>query len=73
MVRKGIDQDRIEVFTYPRKLGVAKDIINFAQERHYDAIVIGRRGLSKIQEMIMGSVSRYVINRAMNRALWVVS
>ena len=43
MVEMSIDSDRIDVFTYPRKSGVAKDIINFAQEGHYDAIVIGRR------------------------------
>ena len=72
MVEKGIDQDRIDVFTYPRKLGVAKDIINYAQERRYDAIVIGRRGLSKIQEMIMGSVTAELLEHSRTIPLWVV-
>jgi nucleotide-binding universal stress UspA family protein len=72
MVKMGIDENRIEVFTYPRKLGVAKDIINFAQERQYDAIVIGRRGLSKIQEMIMGSVTAELLEHSRTIPVWVV-
>jgi len=72
MVKMGIDENRIEVFTYPRKFGVAKDIINFAQERQYDAIVIGRRGLSKIQEMIMGSVTAELLEHSRTIPVWVV-
>ena len=72
MVQMGIDQDRIEAFTYPRRLGVAKDIINFAEERHYDAIVIGRRGLSKMQELIMGSVTAELIEHSRMIPVWVV-
>ena len=33
--------------------------------------IIGRSGMNR--SFFMGSVSRYVINRTMNRALWVVS
>jgi nucleotide-binding universal stress UspA family protein len=72
MVQMGIDQERIEIFTYPRRLGVAKDIIDFAQERHYDAIVIGRRGLSKMQELIMGSVTSELIEHSRMIPVWVV-
>jgi nucleotide-binding universal stress UspA family protein len=57
MVRMGIDPDRIETVNKKRKLGVAKDILDYAQERQYDSIVVGRRGLSKLGELVSGSVS----------------
>jgi nucleotide-binding universal stress UspA family protein len=69
MVRMGIDSQRIETVTRTKKLGLGKDIIDFGQNRNFDAIVIGRRGLSRLQEMYMGSVSRHIINRISNRAL----
>ena len=65
--------DRIETITTPSIHGIVKDMLGFAQTKGYDAIVVGRRGLSKIQEKLMGSVSRYIISNTANRALWVVS
>ena len=73
MVQMGIVSDRIETVTRTKKLGLGKDIIDFGQSRNFDCIVIGRRGLSRIQEMYMGRVSRCIINRISNRALWIVT
>ena len=35
MVRKGISEDRLEIITHPKKRGVAKDILDFAQGGSY--------------------------------------
>jgi nucleotide-binding universal stress UspA family protein len=72
MVQMGIDADCIERVTLPRKLGLAKDIINFAQERRYDAIVVGRRGLSHLQEKIMGSVTAELVEHSKVIPVWVI-
>ena len=57
MVRMGIDENRIEIVTRPRSLGLAKDIIDFGQVGRYDAIVVGSRRMSRLQRVFMGSVS----------------
>ena len=42
----------------------ASSVIGFARRRNIDTIVIGSRGLGKIKEILMGSVSRKIANNA---------
>ena len=51
----------------------AEAIIQEAREQDYGTIVIGRRGLSKVQEFFMGRVSSKIIHTIRNRAVWVVT
>jgi nucleotide-binding universal stress UspA family protein len=48
-------------------------IADEAEQGGYDTIVVGRRGLSKVQEFFMGRVSSKVIQIAKNKTVWVVS
>lgn len=48
-------------------------IVKEAREGDYGTIVMGRRGLSKVQEFFMGRVSNKIINTIRNRAVWVVT
>ncbi len=72
MVRHGINQERIEIATRQRKLGLAKDIIEYSQKNRYDAIVIGRRGLTRLQEMVMESASANIIEHSQVTPVWLV-
>ena len=38
-------------------------IIEYANDRHIDILVMGKRGLNPMQEMVLGSVSRSVLNK----------
>jgi nucleotide-binding universal stress UspA family protein len=51
---------------------VARDILFEANRGIYDAIVIGRRGLSKVAELFLGSVSNKVIQGAKELPVWVI-
>ena len=73
MIGMGIAEERIDEATQPKLIGLVKDILERSQKGLYDAIVVGRRGLSRVQKVFMGSVSRYVLDRTRNRALWLVS
>lgn len=72
MTELGIDSKRIELKTQPKKIGTAKDIIESAQEKRYDAIVVGRRGLSRMQEVLMGSLTTKLLEHSRIIPVWVV-
>jgi nucleotide-binding universal stress UspA family protein len=51
----------------------AEAIVKEAREGDYGTIVLGRRGLSRVQEFLLGRVSNKVINIIRRRAVWIVT
>jgi nucleotide-binding universal stress UspA family protein len=51
----------------------AEAIVKEAREGDYRTIVLGRRGLSKVQEFLLGRVSNKIINIIRRRAVWIVT
>ncbi len=41
-----------------------EEICNVAKAGNYDLIVIGRRGVSRLEEVVLGSVSSYVVHHS---------
>ena len=41
-----------------------EEICNLAKEGEYDLIVMGRRGVSRLEEVVLGSVSSYVVHHS---------
>ncbi len=72
MTDLGVPGDRIEVKTRAKKLGLARDILEEAEEGRYDAIAVGRRGIGKMQEMFMGSVTKNLVEHSRVIPIWVV-
>jgi nucleotide-binding universal stress UspA family protein len=72
MAALGVNPGHVQVVTQPRKLGSAKDIIEYAQQGHYDAIVVGRRGLSRIQETFAGSITTNLLEHSRIIPVWVI-
>ncbi len=54
------------------KASRAGGIIQAAREGGYGTIVMGRRGLSRVQEFIMGRVSRKVLHMGKEMAVWII-
>jgi nucleotide-binding universal stress UspA family protein len=72
MIRLGVADQHIDSITLPRTLGLAKDILKYSAGDTYDAIIIGRRGLSGLQEVIMGSVSANVVEHSKSTPVWLI-
>ena len=72
MAGLGIPEERIELKTQVRRLGVAQDIIEYAQEKLFDAVLIGRRRLAAIQKVFTLSISSSVIERSQVIPVWLV-
>nr|WP_300155376.1 universal stress protein [Solidesulfovibrio sp.] len=52
---------------------IALEILRLAEEGGYGTVVVGRRGVSKQEEFLFGSVSTKIIQAAKGLAVWVVA
>ena len=71
LLKAGFEEKNIILKLEEQKKGIARDIINEANSG-YDAIVMGRRGLSSFTGFILGSVSQKVLHSAKNISVVVV-
>jgi nucleotide-binding universal stress UspA family protein len=72
LLQAGFQEKNITTKMDSKKRGVARDILAEAQSG-YDAIVMGRRGLSGIAEFFIGSVSQKVLHNAKDLSVILVS
>ena len=56
LLNAGFSTERVEVVIHERETGIARDIIQEARNG-YGAVVAGKRGLSKIAGIVLGSVA----------------
>jgi nucleotide-binding universal stress UspA family protein len=72
LIRAGVAETAVELVTQPHRQGAAKDILDYAQNGLFDAILVGRRGLSAVQQLFMGSVSAHLIENSPVTPVWLV-
>jgi len=72
MITMGVPGERIETVAQQRMIGLSKDILEYAHRGIFDAIVVGRRGLSRIQKTFMGSTSAGILENADVIPVWMV-
>ena len=63
--------DRIELKSAPAKLGTVKDIAAEAEQGLYDAVVLGRRGLSWFDEIFQDSITHRLLWESISFPLWI--
>jgi len=73
LIAAGFSSNQINTKVVVSARSRAKAIVKEARDGDYGTIVVGRRGLSKVQEFLMGRVSNKIINTIRNRAVWVVT
>lgn len=61
LAKAGFDEGRITIKVGLKDRTVARDIIDEAH-KGYDTVIIGRRGVSGLEEFFLGSVSHKVVN-----------
>ena len=71
-LKEGFKNENITVKPHSKKKGIARDIIDEAGSG-YDILVLGRRGLSAIQEFMLGSVSQKVLHMAKDISILMVN
>ncbi|WP_045223002.1 universal stress protein [Desulfonatronum thioautotrophicum] len=51
---------------------VARHVLQFHQEGGFGTVVVGRRGVSKAEEFLFGSVTTKIVHSAKDCTIWVV-
>jgi nucleotide-binding universal stress UspA family protein len=69
---EGIPENRIQVVTEPMQKGVAKDILERAEQHGYDAIVLGRQALTPGRDFFTGTTAAKIVEHAENIPVWTV-
>jgi len=69
----GFRRNQITTRTAAGVLSRAGALVHYGLKGGYGTIVVGRRGLSEVEEFSMGRVSNKVIHMAKELAVWVVS
>ncbi|MDY7034628.1 MAG: universal stress protein [Thermodesulfobacteriota bacterium] len=73
MIKKGVDEKSIDLITQPRIMGAAKDILHYAKRQHMDAVLLGRRGISRLEEAFIGSIANTVLEHASVIPIWSIN
>ena len=73
MINAGFTSSRVTTKIISGKRSRAKALVEEAKDGGYGTIVMGRRGLSAVQEFFMGRVTTKVLHMADNMAVWIVS
>lgn len=72
MVKDGIEEDKIHTVSRKETRGTAKAILDHGKKSHYDAIVVGRRGVSRLAESFMGSITNSVLEYTSGTPVWAI-
>ncbi len=72
LTKAGLPQGALTNKFKPKYFDVADDILDEAQTGAYDTIIMGRRGLGKAKALLLGSVTRKVVDGAKGCAVTIV-
>ena len=72
LVKAGVQPDQIKSKFGVKKAEIADGILEEAELGNYDTLILGRRGVSRVREVLSGSVSTKVVREARGCAVVVV-
>ena len=72
LIAAGAEPQRLKLKYESGKASRADAIVQEADCGGYDTIVLGRKGVSKVEEFLIGRVSAKVLHKAREQAVWVV-
>lgn len=68
----GFPSDAVSVKIQTRKIGIARDILHEVDTGKYKMVVVGRTGISKFKDLVLGSVANKLIGNLIDIPLVVV-
>jgi len=72
LARAGIEPRQVTTTVRLSRISIADDLLQEARNGLYDALLLGRRGLGKLEGILLGSVSASILDRCHDVPLWLV-
>ena len=72
LVKAGIPEEAITIEVREKRAGIGNDILNEIAGSGYGTVVVGRRGISRAQQLFFGSVSNKIVQNTNDCTVWVV-
>lgn len=72
LLRNGFTEEQVEFTVESYTSSIATSIHHHANQGIYDGLLIGRRGVGRVGEMFMGSVSADLITKCHEVPLWII-
>jgi nucleotide-binding universal stress UspA family protein len=73
LLEHGMRPEQVKVSLIKGASSRSGTIVSEAKSHRHGTIVVGRRGLSKVQEFFMGSVSSKVVQMAREMTVWIIN
>ena len=70
-VEQGVPEEAVSIKSQERQVGIARDIVREAQ-KDYDSVVVGRWGVSKLKDLVWGSIANKLVGHLTHIPLCVV-
>ncbi|MGB6929387.1 MAG: universal stress protein [Syntrophobacteria bacterium] len=70
-VKQGVPEEAVSIKSQERQVGIARDIAREAQ-KDYDSVVVGRWGVSKLKDLVWGSIANKLVAHLIHIPLCVV-
>ena len=72
LIKMGFAEKAVETFYQERRVGIARDICNWAEEKQADALVISSRGRSRLEAFFTGEIANKVMEYVKVCPVWMV-
>ncbi len=72
LLDNGFTEEQISLSAESSSAAIATTIHHFANQGMYDGLLVGRRGVGKVGEMFLGSVSANLLNRCHEVPVWII-
>jgi nucleotide-binding universal stress UspA family protein len=72
LIRNGFPEKNITSCVHVSGESTAHSIAHFAEKNLYDGILIGRRGVGRVGEMLLGSVSADLLKKCHKVPIWII-
>jgi nucleotide-binding universal stress UspA family protein len=72
LLKKGFLEEQIKGVYRKKQIGTARDICNFAGDKSADALIVARRGRSRLDAFLSGEISSKILDYCLTCPVWVV-
>ena len=72
LCKKGFKDEQIKASHLKKHFGIARDICNFAGEKGADALLVTRKGRSRLEAFFLGEISTKILGYCLTCPVWVV-